>query len=246
MAGDTGGPAAAADPQPGEQTVDELAASTGVTVRTLRYYVSLGLLPAPVRRGRMAWYDATHRARLEMVLALQEHGFTLQAIERYLARLPADAGVEDLALQRAMLTSWTTGSPEVVTREDLEARVGRSLSDDDLALLERLGGVERHDGDLVATPALAVAAELLDVDVPVASLEEAADAIGRHMDALASELTTILHTGVLEPFRRTPRSPEEAAHLELTMSRLRRLTLQAVVTGFQRAADQVITRSLQR
>ena len=95
-------------------TVDELAAATGMTVRTTRYYAGLGLLPPPTRRGRMAYYSTQHRARLELIRALQDHGFTLAAIEKYLARLPGDASVEDLAVQRAMLTSWKSGGHEVV------------------------------------------------------------------------------------------------------------------------------------
>lgn len=228
------------------QTVDELASAVGMTVRTLRYYASLGLLPPPVRRGRVAWYDATHRARLEMVLALQEHGFTLQAVERYMSRLPGDAGVEDLALQRAMLTSWSTEPPETLSRRELEQRVGRRLREPDLAALVAMGGLERNGRSFVAFPGLGVAVELLDLDIPVESMGAAAEAIGRHMDALAGELTVILHQQVLEPFRRAPHSPEDAVQLERTMSRLRRLTLEAVVTGFQRAANQVIARSLSR
>ena len=34
-------------------TVDELAALVGSTVRTIRYYSTLGILPPPERRGRM-------------------------------------------------------------------------------------------------------------------------------------------------------------------------------------------------
>ena len=100
-------------------TIDELAAAVGLTVRTTRYYASLGLIPPPERRGRVAYYDAGHRARLEMVRALQDHGFTLQAIERYVATLPADATVEDLALQRVMLTSWSPAPSEALTRRQL-------------------------------------------------------------------------------------------------------------------------------
>jgi DNA-binding transcriptional MerR regulator len=37
-------------------TVDELAAAAGLTVRTTRYYASLGLLPPPTRQGRLAYY----------------------------------------------------------------------------------------------------------------------------------------------------------------------------------------------
>ena len=50
--------------RPGEElyTVDELAAATGMTVRTTRYYAGLGLLPPPSRRGRMAYYTAASTA----------------------------------------------------------------------------------------------------------------------------------------------------------------------------------------
>ena len=47
-------------------TIDELAVATGMTVRTTRYYASLGLLPPPTRRGRLAYYSREHRARLEV------------------------------------------------------------------------------------------------------------------------------------------------------------------------------------
>ncbi len=75
-------------------------------------------------------------------------------------------------------------------------------------------------------------------------MEEAAEAINRHMDALADELTDILRTRVLAPFRGGEHSEADKAAFEQKMSRLRQLTLEAVVAGFQRAANQVITRSL--
>ena len=179
-------------------TVDELAASAGLTVRTTRYYAGLGLLPPPVRRGRIAWYGARHRARLDLIRALQDHGFTLAAIERYLSRVPLDAGVEDLALQRAMLTSWTGDRHESLTRRQLSQRAGRRLTDDDLELLERLRAL-RRDGDRYEP---------------------------------------------LAPFREQPHSEQDKVRFERTLGRLRQLTLEAVVAGFQRAANQVITRSL--
>jgi len=55
-----------------ELTIDELAARTGMTVRTVRFYASEGLLPAPVKRGRIAYYGSTHRMRLELVKTLQD------------------------------------------------------------------------------------------------------------------------------------------------------------------------------
>ncbi len=227
-------------------TIDELSAAVGLTVRTTRYYASLGLIPAPVRRGRVAYYDDAHRARLELVRALQDHGFTLQAIEGFLGSLPTGATVEELALQRAMLTSWTPRPPEQLTHRQLEKKAGRKLSPEHIRLLVKLGALERSDEGYVATPSLQVGVGLLDLDIPEDSMGAAETSIRRHMEALAEELTEILRTQVLEPYRREAHSPEDAERLEKTMAKLRQLTLEAVVTGFQRAANAVITRSLAR
>lgn len=129
-------------------TVDELAEVTGVSVRTIRYYATLGLLPAPERRGRVAYYGADHRARLDLTVALQEHGFTLQAIERYLARLPRDVTVEDLAMQRAMITSWTTPDDDEVQRDIVRELRELGLPRDALVVAHEL--IERHLDALAA------------------------------------------------------------------------------------------------
>lgn len=238
------------DPKPVDYdvyTVDELAVVTRMTVRTTRYYAGLGLLPPPARRGRMAYYSAQHRARLELIRALQEHGFTLAAIEKYLARIPADASVEDLAIQRAMLTSWKTGGHEVVTRRQLETRAGRKLDDDAIQRLTATMSIEQlDDGRFELLPAFGVGMQVLDLPIPVDSMVAAGEAINRHMAELADELTAVLKDRVLAPYLESPKSEADKLQFEQTMSRLRQLTLEAVVSGFQRAANQVITRSLSR
>ncbi|RLV48559.1 MerR family transcriptional regulator [Nocardioides mangrovicus] len=196
----------AAAAEEGLLTVDELAAATGTTVRNTRYYAGLGLLPPPVRRGRVAYYTPEHRARLELVRALQEHGFTLSAISTYLDRLPDDATVEDLALQRVMLTSWQSAPEQARTHSRLRERAR-------------------------------------ELELPAGSLDAADEAITRHMAALADELTEILRTQVLAPHRRGGHADPG---FEQKIARLRELTMAAVVDGFQRAANQVIARSLRR
>lgn len=228
-------------------TVDELAAVTGLTVRTTRYYAGLGLLPPPTRRGRMAFYSAEHRARLELIRALQDHGFTLAAIEKYLARVPEDASVEDLAVQRVMLTSWKSGGHEEVTRRQLETRVGRKLTAAEIERLQAMTGIQpTAEGRYEILPAFDVSVKSLDLDIPLDSLVSAGKAITRHMDALADELTSILKDQVLAPYLDSAKTEADKARFEQTMSRLRQLTLEAVVSGFQRAANQVISRSLSR
>ncbi len=172
---------ARADELDGEQqllTVDELAAVTGMTVRTTRYYAGLGLLPPPERRGRMAYYSTQHRARLELIRALQDHGFTLSAIEKYLARLPLDASVEDLAIQRVMLTSWRATPQEVVSRRQLEVRARRPVDDDDCWPGSRR---PRRSGATATSSCCCRASrssiKLLELDLPIESLVEADAAI---------------------------------------------------------------------
>ncbi len=228
-------------------TVDELASITGMTVRTTRYYAGLGLLPPPTRRGRMAYYSAQHRARLELIRALQDHGFTLAAIEKYLAKIPADASVEDLAIQRAMLTTWKTGGHEVVTRRQLEAKAERRLDDEALQRLTAMMAIEEvEDGRYEVLPAFEVGLQCLDLPIPVDSMVAAGEAINRHMDELADELTKVLKDRVVTPYLESPKTEDDKARFEQTVAKLRQLTLEAVVSGFQRAANQVITRSLSR
>lgn len=226
------------------RTIDELTAATGTSVRTTRYYASLGLLPPPVRRGRVAYYGPVHVARLELIRALQEHGFTLAAIERYLAGVPADCSPEELALQRALLTAWSPGQWETVSRTEAEDRAGRPLSDADIAWLARAGVLRGRGEELQVLPQLQLAVELRDVGMPLAGITEAGEAVRRHMSELADELTEVLNATVVARYRNTGLSREDADQFERTLGNLRTLTLEAIVTAFQTAASQLVTKSL--
>ena len=91
---------AVADEAAGLITLDTLSRRVGMSVRTVRFYTTRGLVPPPIRRGRSGYYSPDHVARLELVSELQAHGFTLSAIERYVARIPLDATPESIALHR--------------------------------------------------------------------------------------------------------------------------------------------------
>jgi DNA-binding transcriptional MerR regulator len=228
-------------------TVDELAIATGLTVRTTRYYASLGLLPPPVRRGRIALYGPTHRARLELVRALQDHGFTLAAIERYLSEVPLEATPEELSVQRSLLTAWKPGPWEALTGEEVAERAGRRLSAPDLRWLERAGALRPGaDPEQVEVhPLLRLAVELLDLGMPLAGITDADTAVRRHMAELADELTDVLRTHVLTRYRRAGLSRTDAEEFEHTWRNLQMLTLDAIVDAFQSAANELAARSLE-
>ena len=63
-------------------SLETLAALSGVSERTIRYYITRGLLLGPVRGGRGAFYTEGHLRRLQEIREQQQRGFTLTAIER--------------------------------------------------------------------------------------------------------------------------------------------------------------------
>jgi len=88
-------------------TLPELTQRVDMSVRTVRFYTSKGLVPPSLRQGRSGYYTHHHVARLELVRALQDHGFTLSAIKGYFDRIPSDATPADLALHLSLLAPMT-------------------------------------------------------------------------------------------------------------------------------------------
>jgi DNA-binding transcriptional MerR regulator len=65
-------------------TVEELSRKVGMSPRNIRAHQARKLLPPPVRRGRVAYYDESHVRRLETIKGLQRQGFNLVSIEAML------------------------------------------------------------------------------------------------------------------------------------------------------------------
>jgi len=55
-----------------EFLIGELAEKAGVSVRTIRYYVSEGLLPSPEIRGRYTVYDEDYLNRIRLIKRLKD------------------------------------------------------------------------------------------------------------------------------------------------------------------------------
>ena len=74
--------------------VAEIAELTGTTVRTVRYYHSLGLLPVPAERGGWRDYELAHVARLSRIRWLVRAGVSLEAVGRILGESDGDGDGE--------------------------------------------------------------------------------------------------------------------------------------------------------
>jgi DNA-binding transcriptional MerR regulator len=209
-------------------TIDELAARSGVTVRTVRFYSTRGLLPPPVLGPRrVGHYGREHLARLGLIEELQRQGMTLAGIERYLEQLPADLSADDLAIHRAVVASWAPDSVATVSLEELRRRAGRALDDGDVERLVAMDVVTREGDDFrVDSGLLRLGVQLLDVPLSQESILAARTVLTEHARAAAHELSQLLRGETSERAAQDVRSL--SAHMQP-------IVVQALLTAFQRS-----------
>lgn len=61
-------------------SIDDLCRLTGLTRRTVRFYIQSGVLDKPHGEKRGAWYDEAHLARLVAIRKWSASGLSLEAI----------------------------------------------------------------------------------------------------------------------------------------------------------------------
>lgn len=218
-------------------TLDELTKRVGMSVRNVRFYTTRGLVPPPIRRGRSGYYSAEHLVRLELVRELQAHGFTLSAIEGYVARIPADATPETIALHRTLLAPWMAELPETISRRELARRAGRNLSESDISTLNALGIVypTKAGKYQVALAHLSVGVALLDLGMPFEAALAAQDIFTAHGRAIADELTDLFKTQVWPAYKEQGVSPEQ---LRGMVEKFKPVSVAALVAAYESAVDE--------
>jgi DNA-binding transcriptional MerR regulator len=218
-------------------TLDELTDRVGVSVRNIRFYTSKGLVPPPLRRGRSGYYSSDHVARLQLVQELQGHGFTLSAIEKYVAGIPADASPADIALHRTMLAPWMADSREEMSRPELERRAGRRVSASDLETLQALGVLEPcgRGRFQVSVSQLGVGLGLLDLGYPIEAARAAHEVYAAHGRAIAEELYELFRTMVWPVYKEQGVSPER---IQEVVERLKPLSINSLVQAYEAGMDE--------
>ncbi|MFE2527776.1 MerR family transcriptional regulator [Streptomyces sp. NPDC059382] len=221
-------------------TVDELAARAGVTVRTVRFYSTRGLLPPPViGPRRVGHYGPEHLSRLALIEELQHQGMTLSAIERYLDALPDDLSAHDLAIHRALVATWAPDAPLESSREELEKRAGRPLTDGDLRRLTAMNVLApTAAGFRVDVGLLRLGVALLDVPIAYETILAARTVLLEHARTAAHELTALFRDEVWGPFTEGESDPERVESMKALSAHMQPMVVQALVTAFQRSLKQ--------
>ena len=193
--------------------VEQLAAACDVSVDTVRYYQSRGLVPPPEREGRVAWYDEGHVERIREVRALRSKGLTLAAISRVLGD---DLERPDADLAAAVAVARGETEPdELLSLEEFADRSGvpasliQAVEREGIKLGRTVDEEERYtasDIDMVRG-----ALRLLEYGLPLGELLALARETNDAMVRLADRAVELFDEHVRKPIIDTSGSAEAAA-----------------------------------
>lgn len=222
-------------------TIEQLSAETGMTVRNIRSYRTLGLIPPPDVRDGIGFYGDEHVRRLRLVRELQADGFNLKGIKQLLDATH-DSSVL-LRLRRLMHVPWTDETTQIVTREELEALLGAA---DEPGLLEDAVDtgvlVPLDDGRFeVPSPlTLRLAAENIKYGIPLRAALQAR----RRAQELCAEIARlnveVFVEHVWRPFEHAGYPEERWSQITAAIEELRPLSAEGVMALYGPAmADQI-------
>jgi DNA-binding transcriptional MerR regulator len=204
-----------------EMRVEQLSARSDLSVDTIRYYQSKGLLDPPRREGRVAWYGDQHLARLERIRSLRERGFTLATIGRLVS---GELDAADEALIGELARAGAGGGPpgpddhppasilpvddvddDMVTIDELAEATGvplallRAVEAEGLLIPQRIDGQDRYSGEDVAAARAGLL--LLEWGIPLSALLDLARRHHQATEAVAHEAVSLFSEYVRRPLR---------------------------------------------
>lgn len=186
--------------------VEELALAADVSVDTVRYYQKQRLLPPPERDGRVAWYAPEHLERLGRIKELQQRGFSLAVIRRF---LDGELDPADERLAAAVVEAGGegdgSGSEELFGLDELAARTQvpapmlEALVRDGLLVGREQGGEQRFSAADVAI--VAGGLRVLEIGLPLPELLALARRHNTATRQFAVEAVELFDTYVRKPLR---------------------------------------------
>jgi DNA-binding transcriptional MerR regulator len=217
-----------------QMTIDQLAQTTGLTVRNVRNYQSRGLIPPPEVQGRIGYYGAEHLARLALIREMQAQGFNLAAIAHLLEEARG-AGEEVLGFTRALMTPFETEAPEIVEHADLLERLGGEVDPKLIAKAEKLGlviSIGEHSFEVPSPTLLAAGERLVELGVPLEAALETMDKLRRNTQRIADTFVQMFLDFIWKPFDDAGRPESDWPQVRAALDQLRPLASEALTAGF--------------
>lgn len=211
--------------------MEELSGRSGVSVDTIRYYQSRGLLDPPSREGRVGWYSGAHLDRLRRIRRLKERGLNLAAI-----RLMVDGSMDpvDAALVSALEEGDAGGGlrvDEFARRTGLPSPVIEAIAREGLLPASSIDGSMRfREADIEMVQA---GVALLEAGLPLDELLALARVHDEEMRKVADRAVELFLRFVRDPIRASGDDDDVAAKLRETFDRMLPATTALVANHFR-------------
>lgn len=160
----------------GPLKIEDLASLANLSIDTIRFYQTRGLLDPPSRTGRQALYDRTHLDRLNDIRELQKSGLSLNTIRRIFSK---DVQEADRALFDALSKPIRAGHPtEYLLLDELSQKTSipkpllQSLVNEGLIPPVKINGSEMFPSSDIEMARAGLA--LLESGIPLSELLELA------------------------------------------------------------------------
>ncbi len=224
-------------------TLDQLEQLSGVPARTIRFYRQSGLIDAPRRVGRNAYYTPEQLGRLRFIAVLRDRGMSLEAVAKFLGDPDGEHQTFTLllSLQDELLAPWIDDHSAVVDGAEVlrltgldEPRVLRYL--EEVGLIRSVAGSD----DSYEVPSLVVlelAAEMVSAGIAAEVSTAAWASIQAKMRELADELITLFAEHPDHGFA----GNDTVAEISQGFRDLRPLALRAVQVAFGREIQRSLT-----
>lgn len=230
--------------------LEDLARLSDVPPRTVRYYRQIGLLAAPTRAGRRAFYGADQLPRLRLIATLRARGLALDAIARVID--DEDAAEHEqlgllLQLGDTLQAPWVDDRAVVLDADGILAILGTD-DDSQFAALESYGIAYRRPRtdpprwDVPSLAMLHLAGEIAAAGVEPELAWRAQAALSEHLGHLADELVALFTESAGEGFAGQGTLEELTEGYE----GLRKLAHAGVQLAFSREMEAALARFVQR
>ncbi|MEZ4522315.1 MAG: helix-turn-helix domain-containing protein [Thermomicrobiales bacterium] len=127
-------------------SLTELVEASGISERTIRYYIGEGLLQHARGRGRSSYYTTEHLERLTRIADLRERGLSLAEIAESLVPAAQTIQTPTESWQRILLHPTLEMNVRSDAPEDIKLLVQRfqQIADQWFATLETGGQFDQH------------------------------------------------------------------------------------------------------
>jgi DNA-binding transcriptional MerR regulator len=121
----------------GEYRIDDLARLAGTTTRNIRVYRDRGLLPPPLRVGRIALFNDTHLTRLRLITSMLDRGYNIAHVREMLSAWEEGKDLGDvLGLETAIVGTWTTEKSKTMPLAEAQRLINDTKAFDRLVQLQ--------------------------------------------------------------------------------------------------------------